>query len=54
MTWLIWGSTADILLFEVTLNIPPFKGERDQLNAEETDETTRIVAVRIHIEWAIG
>ena len=38
---------ADILSFEVTLNIPPFKGGGNQLNLEETNETARIAAVRI-------
>ena len=42
---------ADI---QATLNIPPFQGRRDQLNPEKTDETTRIAAVRIHGERAIG
>ena len=45
---------ADILPSGVTLNILPFKGGTDQLNPEETDETARIVAVRIHVEHAIG
>ena len=45
---------ADILPSGVTLNIPPFKGARNQLNPEETDETARIAAVRIHVEHAIG
>ena len=47
-------NNADVLPSGVTLNIPPFKGGRDQLNPEETDETTRIAAVRIHVEHAIG
>ena len=42
------------MLSEVTLNIPPFRGGRDQLNAEETDEMARIAAVRILVNWAIG
>ena len=37
---------ADILPSGVTLIIPTFKGRRDQLNLEETDETARIAAVR--------
>ena len=45
---------ADILPSVVTLNILPFKGGTDQLNPEETDETVRIDAVRIHVERAIG
>ena len=36
---------ADILPSGVTLNIPPFKGGRDQLNPEKTDETARIAAL---------
>ena len=47
-------TVCNILPFEVTLNIPPFKRGRDQLNLEETDETARITAVRIHVERAIG
>ena len=45
---------ADILPTNVTLNIPPFLGTRQQLTADETDETARIAAVRIHVERAIG
>ena len=45
---------ADILPSGVTLNIPPFKGGRDQLNPEETDKIARIAAIRIHIEHGIG
>ena len=37
----------------VTLTIPSFKGGRDQLNPEETNETARIAAVRIHVERAM-
>ena len=33
---------ADILPPGVHLNIPPFKGQRDQLTAEESEETARI------------
>ena len=45
---------ADILSSWVTLNIPPFKGARDQLNPEEIDKTAIIAAVQIHVEHAIG
>ena len=45
---------ADILPSGATVNIPPFKGGRDQLNPEETYETARIAAVRMHVECAIG
>ena len=44
----------DILPPGVTLNIPPFKGQRDQLSAEEAEETAKIASVRIHVERAIG
>ena len=44
----------DILPHGVTLNIPPFKGTRAQLSAEETEETARIASVGIHVERAIG
>ena len=37
---------ADVLPSGVTLNIPPFKGGRDQLNPEEADETAEIAAVK--------
>lgn len=43
-----------ILPAGVTLNIPPFKGRRDQLTPTETEETARIASVRIHVERAIG
>eukprot|EP00794_Sanderia_malayensis_P004476 gene4476-biopygen3643 len=45
---------ADILPDGVTLNIPPFKGNRPQLTPKESEETARIAAVRIHVERAIG
>ena len=45
---------ANILPPGVTLNIPPFKGSHDQLTAAESEETAKIVAVRIHVERAIG
>lgn len=45
---------GDILPHGVNLNIPPFKGTRDQLIAEETEETVKIASVRIHVEMAIG
>ena len=45
---------TDNLPSGVTLNIAAFKGGRDQLNPEKTDETARITAMRIHVEWAIG
>ena len=32
---------ADVLPSGVTLNIPPFRGGRDQLNPEEADETAK-------------
>lgn len=38
----------------VDLNIPPFKGSRAQLTAEEVTETIHIASVRIHVERAIG
>ena len=44
---------ADILPSGVTLNIRSFKGGRDQLNPEATDETARVAAVRIHVERPI-
>ena len=43
----------DILPSVATLNISPFWGEKDQSNPEETYETARIVAVRIHVEHAL-
>jgi hypothetical protein len=45
---------ADILPPGVNLNLPPFKGTREQLTASEVEETARIAAVRIHVERAIG
>jgi hypothetical protein len=44
----------DILPHGVHLNIPPFKGTRDQLTAEEVQETVHIASIRIHVERAIG
>ena len=38
----------------VSLNIPPFLGGREQLTAEQTEETMTIASVRIHVERAIG
>ena len=38
----------------VTFNIPLFKGGRNQLNPEETDETANMAVVSIHSEHAIG
>ena len=45
---------SDILPAGVTLSIPPFKGSRPQLTAQEVEDTARIAAVRIHVERAIG
>ena len=45
---------SEILPSGVTLNIPLFKGQHDQLTAEESEETARIASVRIHVERAIG
>ena len=44
----------DILPPGIGLNIPPFKGSRAQLTAQEVQETVRIATVRIHVERAIG
>lgn len=38
----------------VTLNIPPFLGQRKQLTSREVTETRRIAELRIHVERAIG
>ena len=38
----------------VTLNIPPFLGEKDHLSIEEETETRRIASVRIHVERAMA
>ena len=38
----------------VTLNIPPFLGQRDQLAIWEVEATRRIASLRIHVERAIG
>ena len=46
--------TANILPSGLTLNIPPLKEGRNQLNPEKTDETTRIAAVTKNVEHAIG
>lgn len=39
---------------QVTLNIPPFLGDRKQLTSTEVLETRRIATLRIHVERAIG
>lgn len=44
----------DILPPGVNLNLPPFKGTREQLTAKEVEETAKIASVRIHFERAIG
>ena len=44
----------DILPPGVSLNIPPFKGARAQLTAQEVEDTACIASVRIHVERAIG
>ncbi|XP_035697983.1 uncharacterized protein LOC118430999 [Branchiostoma floridae] len=44
---------TDILPPGVTLNIPPFKGERAALSPSEVQETMDIACVRIHVERAI-
>ena len=45
---------TNILPTGVGLNIPPFKGARAQLTAEEVTETVHIASVRIHVERAIS
>ncbi|KAI8514530.1 hypothetical protein Bbelb_071210 [Branchiostoma belcheri] len=45
---------TDILPPGVSLNIPPFKGERDALSPSEVQETMDIACVRIHVERGIG
>lgn len=44
----------DILPQGCHLNIPPFKGTREQLTADEVQQTVHIASVRIHVERAIG
>ena len=46
--------TTNILASGVGLNIPPFKGARAQLRAEEVTETVHFASVRIHLEREIG
>jgi len=38
----------------VTLNIPPFLNEKDQLSLEEEVKTRKIASVRVHVERAIA
>ena len=38
----------------ITLNIPPFLGQRSQLSVKQVLETRRIASLRIHVERAIG
>ena len=44
----------DLLPVGITLNLPPYKGQRDQLTAEEAEEISKIACVRIHVERAVG
>ena len=44
----------DFLPVGVTINLPPYIGQRDQLTAEEAEETSKIACVRIHVERANG
>ena len=38
----------------ITLDIPRFLGEGDQLSSREVEETRGIASLRIHVERAIG
>lgn len=38
----------------VTVNIPPFLADHDQLTAAETEGTMNIASVRIHVEHTVG
>ena len=38
----------------ITLNIPPFLGQRKQLSSREVEETRRIASLSIYVERAIG
>ena len=38
----------------ITLNIPPFLGEHDQLSSREVEARRRIASLRIPVERAIG
>ena len=50
-----FGFTIEDLLIPlgVRLNIPPFLGERGQIEENKVVETQQIASLRIHIEWAI-
>ena len=39
---------------DITINIPPFLGERQQLSKREVEQTHGVAGVRIHVERAIG
>ena len=43
----------DLKPLNVTLNIPAFLDQKDQLSEEEVKESQTIVSVRIHVERAI-
>lgn len=44
----------DILPNDITLNIPPFKRDKQHLTPEAVEKTMNIASVRIHVERAIG
>ena len=44
----------DLLPLGVTLNIPPFLGQDQQMQSEDVIETQQIASLRIHIERAIN
>ena len=44
----------DLLPLGVTLNIPPFLGQDQQMQAEDVIKTQQIASLRIHIERAIN
>ena len=45
---------SNVVPDDVTVNMPPFLADREQMTAAETEETMNIALVRIHVECAIG
>ena len=47
-------TVEDFLLLGVSLNIPPFLGNKGQMSPEEVVETQSIAPLRIHVERGIN
>ena len=43
-----------LVKFNLVLNMPPFKGDKQSLCAEDVIKTQRLASARIHVERAVG